>query len=136
LRDVDITRRNQYEQDIRTMIKEAAFDYHLTVEIQEDTNLEPVDCAEWIQSIIEEESKTMGLECPKMMSGPFHDAMVMASACDIGMIFVRCKDGISHNPAEFASYDDLAIGTELLYKTALQVSSKIGQSLSQLSSSK
>ncbi|CAH0346265.1 M20 family metallo-hydrolase [Bacillus sp. CECT 9360] len=133
LRDVNLSRRNRFEQQIRTMIEEVATDYKLTAEIQEDTNLAPVDCAEWIQEIIAEESKTLNLDCPKMMSGPFHDAMVMANACDIGMIFVRCKDGISHNPAELASYEDLAIGTELLYKTALQVSSKIkNKSLSQV----
>lgn len=136
LRDVDLTRRNTFEQQIRTLIAEVAANYHLKAEIEEDTNLAPVDCAEWIQDIIDDESKTMELDCPKMMSGPFHDAMVMANACDIGMIFVRCKDGISHNPAEFASYDDLAIGTELLYKTALKVSSKINQSLSHVSVSK
>ncbi len=33
------------------------------------------------------------------------------------MIFVRCKDGISHNPLEFASYEDLALGAEVLYGT-------------------
>jgi allantoate deiminase len=129
LRDIDLNRRNRYEQQIRTMIEGVATNFNLTAEIQEDTNLEPVDCAEWIQSIILEESEGMELDCPKLMSGPFHDAMVIANTCDIGMIFVRCKDGISHNPAEFASYDDIAIGTELLYKTALRVSSKINHQI-------
>ncbi|MGN7398087.1 M20 family metallo-hydrolase [Peribacillus frigoritolerans] len=126
LRDIDLNRRNRYEQEIRIMIEEVSTQYKLTAEIQEDTNLEPVDCAEWIQEIIFEESKIMEMDSPKMMSGPFHDSVIMSNACDIGMIFVRCKDGISHNPAEFASYDDLAVGTELLYKTALRVSSKLG----------
>ncbi|MCM3728648.1 M20 family metallo-hydrolase [Neobacillus cucumis] len=130
LRDIDLDRRNRYEQQIRTMIEEVAASYHLTAEVQEDTNLEPVDCAEWIQSIIQEESESLELDCPKLMSGPFHDAMVIANACDIGMIFVRCKDGISHNPAELASYEDLALGTELLYKSALRVASKINQQIS------
>lgn len=137
LRDVDLARRNRFEEAIRMMIAKEAANYRLKVEIQEDTNLAPVDCADWIQEVIAEESVAIGLDCPKMMSGPFHDAMVMANACDIGMIFVRCKDGISHNPAEFASYDDLAIGTELLFKTAEQVTLKIkDQFLSKISSTK
>jgi allantoate deiminase len=130
LRDIDLQRRNYYEQQIRTMIKDVATSYQLTAKIQEDTNLKPVACADWIQDIILEESKTLiNTDCPKMMSGPFHDAMVISSACDIGMIFVRCKDGISHNPKELASYEDLAIGTELLYKTAIQVSSKLNSKI-------
>lgn len=137
LRDVDLARRNRFEEEIRKLIAQEAANYRLKVVIQEDTNLAPVDCADWIQEVIAEESEAIGLNCPKMISGPFHDAMVMANACDIGMIFVRCKDGISHNPAEFASYDDLALGTELLYRTAEQVTLKIkDQFLSKLSSTK
>ncbi len=40
-------------------------------------------------------------------SGAGHDAMAMAALCPIGMLFVRCTDGISHNPAEFASRNDI-----------------------------
>ena len=131
LRDIDLVRRNVYEGTIRTMIAEVAEEYHVTATIKEDTNQSPVAVADWIQSAIKEESEGLGLDCPIMMSGPFHDATVMASICDVGMIFVRCKDGISHNPAEYASYDDLALGTELLYKSALNISSKIAKPVSQ-----
>ena len=125
LRDIDLKRRNDFEKKIRKMIGEVADEFNLTADVKEDTKWEPVECADWIQEIMAEESNGMGLDSPKIMSGPFHDAMVMASLCDIGMIFVRCKDGISHNPNEFASFDDLAIGTELLYKTARQVTSRL-----------
>jgi allantoate deiminase len=37
------------------------------------------------------------------------------------MIFVRCKDGISHNPKEFASFEDISLGTELLYRTTTKM---------------
>jgi allantoate deiminase len=57
-----------------------------------------------------------------LMSGPFHDALSLSSVCDFGMIFVRCRDGISHNPLEFAEMDDIAKGTELLYQTVLRIS--------------
>ena len=57
------------------------------------------------------------------MSGPFHDSLTMSYFCDYGMIFVRCKDGISHNPLEYASPEDISAGTELLYRTAVQITS-------------
>ncbi|MEJ7586660.1 MAG: hypothetical protein WKI04_03755 [Ferruginibacter sp.] len=37
-----------------------------------------------------------GLVAPELMSGLFDDAMALSYACDYGMIFVRCKDGIIH----------------------------------------
>jgi acetylornithine deacetylase/succinyl-diaminopimelate desuccinylase-like protein len=64
-----------------------------------------------------------GVDAPELMSGPFHDALAMSYVCDYGMIFVRCKDGISHNPKEFSTYEDIALGTEVLYKTVLKMSS-------------
>ncbi|MGC4377539.1 M20 family metallo-hydrolase [Fictibacillus sp. Mic-4] len=121
LRDIDLRRRDQYEQKLRREIEAIADKYGLTFEIREDTNSEPRYCADWIKKIIHQEGTNMGIETPELMSGPFHDALAMSYACDYGMIFVRSKDGISHNPAEFSSPEDLALGTELLYRTALQI---------------
>jgi allantoate deiminase len=45
----------------------------------------------------------------------------MSYYCDYGMIFVRCREGISHNPKEYASPEDIALGTELLYRTMLKL---------------
>jgi len=39
-------------------------------------------------------------------SGAGHDAMAMASLCPVVMLFVRCKGGISHNPAEAITVED------------------------------
>lgn len=47
-------------------------------------------------------------------SGAGHDAMAMAPLCPIGMLFVRCQGGISHNPAEFAGEDDIALAIAVL----------------------
>jgi allantoate deiminase len=41
--------------------------------------------------------------------------------CDYGMIFIRSKDGISHNPLEYSSYEDIALGTQVLLGTVQQI---------------
>lgn len=122
LRDIDLERRDAREQALREVIELAAMEGGLTYTITEDTNSEPRYCAEWIKEIIREQSKDMGITPPELMSGPFHDALALSYACDYGMIFVRCKDGISHNPQEYSTYEDIALGTELLYRTAVQIS--------------
>jgi allantoate deiminase len=43
----------------------------------------------------------------RLPSGAGHDGQAMAGLCPIAMLFVRCKGGISHNPAEFASIEDM-----------------------------
>jgi allantoate deiminase len=124
LRDIDLDRRNRYEKQLRDQIEEITQKHSLAYSISEDTNSEPRYCADWIKAIIHAQCRTNGLEAPELMSGPFHDAMALSYACDYGMIFIRSKDGISHNPLEYSSYEDLALGTEILYGTVLEVLKK------------
>ncbi|TMV90101.1 M20 family metallo-hydrolase [Thioclava sp. BHET1] len=51
--------------------------------------------------------KATGEAAPELPSGATHDASAMADLCPIAMLFVRCKGGISHNPAEYASAGDM-----------------------------
>jgi len=121
LRDIDLERRHRYEKQLMDKIQAITQKHQLTYTITEDTNSEPRYCADWIKDIVKAECNKLQLGAPEIMSGPFHDAMALSYACDYGMIFVRCKDGISHNPLEYASYEDLALGAEVLYGTMLQV---------------
>jgi allantoate deiminase len=120
LRDIDLERRDRYEAQLRTQIETICSKHHLTYTITEDWNSEPRYCAEWLKEIIQHQCTSLNLYAPELMSGPFHDAMALSYVTDYAMIFVRCKDGISHNPLEFASYEDLALGAEVLYGTVLE----------------
>lgn len=121
LRDIDMERRNRYEHMLREQIEGIAARRGLTYTLTEDTNSEPRYCAPRIMEVIRKSCDEMGLGAPELMSGPFHDALALSYACDYGMIFVRCRDGISHNPLEYASPEDLALGTEVLYRTLVSL---------------
>lgn len=124
LRDIDIERRNKYEHQLRQKIDEITTKHHLTYSISEDTNNEPRYCANWIKEIIHNECNKLNLDAPEIMSGPFHDSLPLSYATDYGMIFIRSKDGISHNPLEYSSYEDLALGTNVLLGTVLEILKK------------
>ncbi len=47
-------------------------------------------------------------------SGAGHDAVVMAAAMPVAMLFIRCRDGLSHHPDEYASPEDIAIALRTL----------------------
>jgi allantoate deiminase len=52
---------------------------------------------------------------PRLLpSGAGHDTMVMGQRWPAGMLFVRCKGGVSHNPAESISQDDCAVALAAL----------------------
>ncbi len=117
LRDIDLERRNLCETALRKVLDETASEYGLTYTVSVDTDSEPRYCAEAIMQIMREEASKLQITPPELMSGPFHDALALSYECAYGMIFVRCQDGISHNPLEFSAHEDIALGTELLYQT-------------------
>lgn len=124
LRDIDESRRDQIEQVLLQELEKIAVEHSLSYKVSEDTRNEPRFCNENIMQIMREESAEMNLTPPELMSGPFHDSLEMSYVCDYGMIFVRSKDGISHNPKEYSSPEDIALGVELLYKTVYRMACK------------
>nr|WP_309100063.1 M20 family metallo-hydrolase [Fredinandcohnia onubensis] len=121
LRDIDLNRRHKLEVQLHAKIKEITEEHGLRCKITEDTNSEPRYCAERIKDIMRNEMQSIGLEPMELMSGPFHDSLAMSYECEYGMIFVRCKDGISHNPKEYSTFEDISLGTELLYRTTVRM---------------
>ncbi|GHV54689.1 Zn-dependent hydrolase [Deltaproteobacteria bacterium] len=57
-----------------------------------------------------------------IVSGAGHDAVYMNRVCDVGMIFVPCIGGISHNPKEAVTREMAAAGAEVLYRAVLRLS--------------
>ena len=49
-----------------------------------------------------------------MPSGAGHDAMAVAALCPVGMLFTRCRDGVSHNPAESITVEDADLSVRVL----------------------
>ncbi len=65
--------------------------------------------------------KVTGEPAPELMSGAGHDGQAMISLTEIGMIFVRCRAGISHNPLEYVTNDDFGASVEALVETIVEI---------------
>jgi allantoate deiminase len=63
---------------------------------------------------LEEAVRSLGIEPLHLSSGAGHDAVAMANLCPSAMLFVRCKDGISHNPAESITTEDVDVAARVL----------------------
>jgi allantoate deiminase len=66
-------------------------------------------CTPAIVDALADAVATVGVPARRLMSGAGHDGQAMAMLTDIGMIFVRCRGGVSHNPAEYASPADIGL---------------------------
>jgi allantoate deiminase len=73
-----------------------------------------VACAPWLQAQLAEALAARGLPVLHLPSGAGHDAMAMADLCPVGMLFIRCRGGISHTPAESITPADADIAVDAL----------------------
>lgn len=105
-------------------IKAIAEKRNLTVEITTLTNETPVRLKDEMIDFLDAICKEKNYSYMKMPSGAGHDAMHWAHTSPTGMIFIPCKDGISHNPAEWAEMKDIIAGTEVLYTAICRLANK------------
>jgi allantoate deiminase len=57
-----------------------------------------------------------GYPVVSLSSGAGHDAMAMADLAPVGMLFVRCRSGISHNPEEDVDPEDVEVAARTLLR--------------------
>jgi len=121
LRDIDEDVRNAVEA--RIMHEAALLCEKRGVELETKTlqRLPPAPCSSLVRDAAREACEALGFEPFGLASGAGHDGMHLTELCPIGMIFVRSKDGLSHNPAEYSSKEDCAAGAEVLYRTLLKL---------------
>jgi N-carbamoyl-L-amino-acid hydrolase len=91
----------------------------LGIEIERVMEKPPVQFDGAIVDAIRVAADSLGFSSLDMLSGAGHDAMNVARVAPTGMIFVPCKDGLSHNEAESAEPGHLAAGANTLLHTLL-----------------
>ncbi|PAB59617.1 M20 family metallo-hydrolase [Anaeromicrobium sediminis] len=106
-------------------LNEEAHSSGVEIKIIEMLDVNPVKMSDQITESLENNGKSCGFSYIKMLSGAGHDAMVMASITDVGLLFVPSKNGRSHCPEEWTDYEDLQKGIEVIYNTILDLGEEI-----------
>jgi N-carbamoyl-L-amino-acid hydrolase len=75
---------------------------------------------------VRQASRQLGLSHKEIVSGAGHDAVYMARVTPTAMIFVPCKDGISHNEIEDAKQEHIEAGCNVLLQAMLQQAGVVG----------
>jgi N-carbamoyl-L-amino-acid hydrolase len=76
---------------------------------------------------VREAARVSGYSTRDMISGAGHDAAYVARVAPASMIFVPCKDGISHNEAEFSSKEQCAAGAQVLLQAVLDYDRRLAE---------
>jgi hydantoinase/carbamoylase family amidase len=98
----------------------------LGLEVQTLMEDAPVAMDPEVTALLDRVATDRGVDHLLMDSGAGHDAMQMAHIAKTGMLFIPCREGISHNAREWTSIEDIALGTELLLDAVLRLTADRG----------
>lgn len=92
-----------------------------TLETRSLARFDPVVFDEAVIAAVERAATDQDRSVRRMPSGAGHDAQMLARVCPTGMVFVPSVDGVSHNPAEYTSPEDLEAGANVLLQVMLEL---------------
>lgn len=100
--------------EFEKLVQEICSEKNMSYSIEQVNQIEETKCSERIVKRLEESFIRKGKEIYLMPSGAGHDAQEMENLTEIGMLFVRCIDGISHSPKEEVRVEDLEGASEIV----------------------
>jgi allantoate deiminase len=108
--------RLQFVERFKTEVRAIAERRHLGLLVTATRDVATTPCDPALQEGFATAIAAVGGQPQRLASGAGHDGTAMAKLCPIAMLFVRCRGGISHNPAEYAGPADMALAVAALIK--------------------
>ena len=108
--------RKRAVSDIVRQIEAIAKRRRLSLQVDVTHENRTVPCAPWLKQQVAEAISGEGFSVFELPSGAGHDGMAMIDIADVGMIFVRCRGGISHHPDEHVELADVDAGARVLLR--------------------
>ncbi|MEM7095238.1 MAG: Zn-dependent hydrolase [Actinomycetota bacterium] len=119
LRNTDEAVLQDAERRFGAYLAETASAEGCTVETRSLARFEPVPFAAEVVDLVDRTASALGYSVRRLPSGAGHDAQMLARVCPTAMIFTPSVDGLSHNPAEYTSPEDLEAGANVLLHAML-----------------
>ena len=125
LRDIDKASLEELNLELRNYVGELSHELKFSYEIRELSSDEPVKLSKHAINLLEDEAKKLGIKTLTLPSGAGHDAMNLTKlASSVGMLFIPCVDGISHNIAEAINFKDAVFATKILTNALIRLSNE------------
>jgi N-carbamoyl-L-amino-acid hydrolase len=113
-RDTDLARRDGMVNAICQHITELGDARGVKADVTVLNADAPATCAPRVTDACHNAANALDLRSQTMVSRAYHDSLFMAQLCPMGMIFIPCRDGISHRPDEYSSPAAIAKGVRAL----------------------
>ncbi len=114
VRQADDAARTDHTRRLLQSARDIAMRRGLSVKFESTAENHTVPCSPQLTSLLARAVQELGQPVMQLASGAGHDAVVMAGLTEVAMLFVRCKGGISHHPAESVTEEDVAVAIDVL----------------------
>jgi len=110
---------DEVDRDIRSIMESECHALDIEGRVDEIWHMPPVRFSSRCIIAVQNAADQLGYSSQEMISGAGHDAMYLSRITPTGMIFVPCKDGLSHNELEHTEPEDLIAGGNVLLHTIM-----------------
>lgn len=124
IRGVEKDSIDRIDDEIVKFVDEVCKKRNLNYELDNISKAIPVKLDENLKNELSEVATKLGIEHKIMNSGAGHDAMKFWDIAPTGMVFIPCKDGVSHNKAEEIEYEDIILGSKIIFEELKQLNSR------------
>lgn len=124
IRGVDKDSIDRIDDEIVKFVDEVCKKRDLNYELDNISKAIPVKLDENLKNELSEVATKLGIEHKIMNSGAGHDAMKFWDIAPTGMLFIPCRDGVSHNKAEEIDYEDIILGSKIIFEELKQLNSR------------
>ncbi|MCG7343805.1 allantoate deiminase [Sporosarcina sp. ACRSL] len=104
----------KFTDELTTIINRIATESGVETNVDMWMDEDPIPMDQQVVDAIEKQTKENGFNYKMMHSGAGHDSQIIAPVVPTAMIFVPSRGGISHNPLEYTSPEELAVGVKAL----------------------
>jgi ureidoglycolate amidohydrolase len=117
IRDIDRDRRDGMIAALQRACVDVAKRRGVTVQTEVVNRDDPAKCDAGIVSTASAVCDAHGIAFDRMVSRAYHDSLFMSRICPASMIFIPCRNGVSHRPDEYSSPEAIATGVLVLAET-------------------
>jgi beta-ureidopropionase / N-carbamoyl-L-amino-acid hydrolase len=121
LRNTDDAALRTAEQRLIEFCTELAESEGVTITSERLARFAPVEFDPTLVDLVERTATRLDHPVRRLPSGAGHDAQMLARVCPAAMIFTPSARGISHNPAEFTTLEDLEAGANVLLQVMIEL---------------
>jgi ureidoglycolate amidohydrolase len=122
IRDIELASRDGAVASVCEAVDETARRRGLRARVEVLNADPPANRSDAVINAAQAACQQLGAAYRLMPSRAYHDSLFMARICPTGMIFIPCKNGVSHRPDEYSAPDDIRRGVEVLALTLAQLS--------------